>query len=384
MYRQEDMDGWNGWTFLVNHHQTSLQHLTVDTWIMMAKHFCIAVAGCSQLKTLKLTGRLIDPLIAPALWSACRAAKMINTLHLEHTALPKWNQEFEEGTATHIRRLIIVEPQKSCDGLDLLQHCPQLQYLHWRDSESVLFPLRKVAESLLRGQWPHLEELDLTLYDSEDQDLAMMIEGITRLVTLHMEFSAFGPKSLQAMSKHFSTIRTLNVAVCMYVSSSMIQTILSSMPALESLKTDRIHYLDIVNGTPWVSLHLQQLIINVDMGTRQKDSDNNFAAHQRIVFERLSTLVRLRVLDLTRTSPTKSARVLDLRLSAGLGALSTLRELESFSFKSHTQQMSMDDIRWIITSWPQLRKISGRFAADPDHYYEIKHLLNSHKILVFD
>lgn len=358
---------------------------------MMAERFCVAIAGCTRLQTLKLIGRLIDSQIGPALWTACLG---IRTLHLEHTALPKWTPSFV-GTS-RIQRLIVQEAQKSHNGLLLLQNCPQLRYIYWRDSEAVKFPLRSIGEALLTTQhWPHLEELDLNLLDSKDTDLAPVLSGISRLVTLHAEKSGFGLKCLEGIAKHHTTIKTLNLAMCSLVNSSMIQTILSSMTALEYLNTGRIHYLDIVNGSPWVSLRLQRLVIGINMETATRttsqknhgDTGALFASQQRMVFRRLSTLDRLVVLDLISPGSIGSTgygRTLDLRLDEGLDTLSTLKQLESFSFKSYHQQMKMSDIQWMITSWPRLRKLAGRFSSDPDRFYEFKHTLNNHGIRVFD
>ncbi|KAG0236159.1 hypothetical protein BGX31_004045 [Mortierella sp. GBA43] len=377
-------DDWVEWSSLVSHHQGTLQHLTVSSYVMIAENFCVAVAGCSRLRTLKLASRLVEPDNGPALWSACLG---LHTLQIENTALLPWNSSYV-GTS-RIERLSIVRPQKGCNGLELLQHCPELRYLYWHDTEPVRLPLLSMGKDMLTTQaWIHLEELNLTLINSKDHDLGMMLAGLTRLVTLHVEKSGFGPISLQAiLDKHTSTIKTLNLAMCPNVTSPMIQSILSSMPALEYLATGKIDHLDIIRGSPWVCLQLRHLVMGINLLITGDDEDF-FACRQLKVFQQLSTLDRLVILNLIPSLPPSSSmedgHTLDLRLAAGLGRLSTLKKLESFSFKSNHQRMKLEDAQWMIDSWPRLRKIKGRFATDPDTFYMIKHLFNNHRVHVFD
>jgi len=401
-YRQEIMDNWHPWTSLVTHHQSTLQHITVCTWIIMAEQFCVALAGCSKLKTLRLSGRLIDQDNGVALWNACQT---LQSLHLEYTGLPDWKPETPPN-ASQIQRLTVTKPQRSCNGLELLKQCPQLRSLTWSDSDAVMLPLQAMGQALLKNQqWPHLEELNLNLigYKEQDQDLAMMLEGIHRLVTLHAASSGFGPKCVEAIRMHQSTVTTLDLAMCLQITSPMVQTLLTSMTALESLTVGRIHYLDIIDGGPWVSLQLRRLAIAIDMkkppeveeeerkkrkqGVRHSEIKSVFEAQQRGVFQRLSTLERLCSLALLSPSSDGSMgndQTLDFRQRMGLDSLSTLKQLEEFAFKSFHQYMTMNDVRWILDHWPRIRKITGQLSMDPADYYEMKSFLNSRGISVCD
>jgi len=391
--RLRDMDKY--WAPFVVHHQETLQHLVIRSAI--TQKFCVAMASCTKLKTLQLAGRLTHEENGALLWNACQT---LHTLRVENCPLPTWDQNTVVSTS-RLQRLIVDKAQWRCNALELLKQCPQLRYLSWRDSVSIMLPLQSMGQALLKDhQWPLLEELNLELITSKDQDLAMVIKGIHRLVSLRLVRSRFGARCVTAIRMHHSTLTTLNLAVCSQVTSPMIQTLLTTMTALESLITGRIHYLDIVNGAPWVSVRLQRLVIAIDMkkppkveleeqkkkrkpSHRDITAKSPFETHQCAVFQRLSTLERLRFLTLS--SPTlkqDEGQTLDLRLYAGLGSLSTLKRLETFSFKSLHQCMTIRDIKWIYKHWPCLRTISGQFAIVLSNRYEITSFLKRRGITV--
>ncbi|KAF9114949.1 hypothetical protein BGX27_009379 [Mortierella sp. AM989] len=304
------------------------------------------------------------------------------------------------GITTRIHRVVIEEPLSAANVVEFLGMCPELRYLYWRSSKMIRFPLPQLASALMDGLWPRLTELDVDGNEMKDDDLAKALDGIGQLVSLRAPKAEFSSLSLQSIRKHISSIKTLDLRGCNYVTSSMIQSILCSMITLESLSVGRIGYMDIVTGSAWTSLNLRELAISIDMDTISSDKSKektltrsdtsgspSFEAHQRIVYGRLSSLERLSVLNLQPYPLNNYAtmkRTLDLRLISGLEVLSSLKKLVDFSFKMTSQQMSMDEVQWITRNWTSLRKICGRFTSDPVQYYEMKRALNRYGILVYD
>ncbi|KAG0012117.1 hypothetical protein BGZ80_000195 [Entomortierella chlamydospora] len=63
--------------------------------------------------------------------------------------------------------------------------------------------------------------------------------------------SGLEDKSMDMLTKHFATVKELNMSSCRQVCSWMIQAILSSFPMLESFTADKISVDDIMAGNPW-------------------------------------------------------------------------------------------------------------------------------------
>ncbi|KAG0308396.1 hypothetical protein BGZ98_008106 [Dissophora globulifera] len=384
LYKTKLQDDWFYWQELVKNHQQTLEHLSVSTTAMvtLSTEFCAAIASCEKLQSLTLRGRLVPPDETSSFWSACL---LINKLHLIAVSLPPWNDTLV-GTS-RLQELIVDKPQGRCNGLDLLKHCPRLRCLHWQDSESVAFPLTEFGVAAMTGAWPALEEIEFIGHNSyEDKDLAALFEGMNKLVRLHAKHTGWlGSLSLKSLRKHASLIRTLDLENCLNVDSGMIQTILTSMPALELLKVGEIDCADIVSGLPWIAFNLEVLCFSINMQSNDEQADDvSFETRQRLVFERLSALTRLRTLYVVNPLLDTKKRTLDLRLKSGLSALSTLTRLESLRFNMGDRSMDKEDINWMIESWPRLRWFRGKFTDDPDLFYTTKQWMNSRGIMVFD
>ncbi|KAG0346882.1 hypothetical protein BGZ54_005079, partial [Gamsiella multidivaricata] len=232
--------------------------------------------------TLTLQGHLIQPQDrGKALNELWRALLDLDTLRLKNISLPTRPTSTKPGNdirLSRLRHIFVDEPRQGAageDGVDLLMRFPDLRSLYWRSSpadyynQSNCLPLQRLGLAFLAGHWPQLEDLDFKGADVKDYDLAMILEGITRLMNLRVVNTAFGPSAMDAIAKHYLSIKILDLTKCPYVKSSMVQTFLSSMPGLEYLSAYKLNCLDTVNGPPWVSLNLQHLIICIDMSTSQ-------------------------------------------------------------------------------------------------------------------
>ncbi|KAF9897204.1 hypothetical protein BX616_006013 [Lobosporangium transversale] len=407
LFRQSPSEDWlHYWTLLISNHSSTLQTINVHciSGANVSGGFCSAIASCCRLEALHLEGLLVPQVRGAELWDACRNIK---TLTLCGMQFPKWDNTFVG--VSRLRRLIVKSPISGVNGLEWIQHCPELRSLHWQGYEQALqFPRKQFVQALVCGAWPHLEELHMDDTAWCDESLGTALEGIRSLVTLRATISSFGPLSMRAIEKHSSTVVTLDLTNCLMLKGPIIQKILSSMTALKYLSVGRIGYMDVVRGSPWASVNLQELTINIDMSsprlsehedldssyqsdkskTTLNDLDSSaFTTHQKLVYSRIASLTKLRVLHLKSfwlTGEGIWSPTLDLTLSAGLDYLSPLKELWSFSFMGNPQKMGMEEIEWMAQNWPRLAKLTGRLSTDPDTYYEMKRLLNSHRIQVFD
>ena len=77
-------------------------------------------------------------------------------------------------------------------------------------------------------------------------------------------------------------------------------------------------------------------------------------------------------------------RTLDLRLSAGMDELRTLKSMSSLTFTSSHQNMEFEEIEWMVQTWPGMRRLMGKFSTNPKLHYNFKRYMNEHYVLVFD
>ncbi|KAI8352404.1 hypothetical protein B0O80DRAFT_454459, partial [Mortierella sp. GBAus27b] len=80
----------------------------------------------------------------------------------------------------------------------------------------------------------------------------------------------------------------------------------------------------------------------------------------RHIFERLGQLKQLTVLDMTLANHHRYSKFtsLPLRLSMGLGHLSTLKKLESIGYHG-PQEIQVVDMEWILQHWKNLRNFQA-------------------------
>ncbi|KAF9344939.1 hypothetical protein BGX26_003733 [Mortierella sp. AD094] len=144
----------------------------------------------------------------------------------------------------------------------------------------------------------------------------------------------------------------------------MVQTIMSSCPSLEILDVNcirgyylaRLEPIESNNGTgsvttenivlekDWVCPGLKSLTVNFTMTQYRDDMEPEDPAGAE-----------------------RSLRHLDLRLKSnggGLDSLASLRKLEQLQFCSTFQQLSMDEVDWMLEHWPRLHTIYGAFSED--------------------
>jgi hypothetical protein len=73
---------------------------------------------------------------------------------------------------------------------------------------------------------------------------------------------------------------------------------------------------------------------------------------------------------------------LDFRLTRGLGNLSSLTLLERLGFCALQQDITKQDIEWMIKAWPRLSSVCGLALHSDSEQIEMKKILKRHGIAV--
>jgi len=106
---------------------------------------------------------------------------------------------------------------------------------------------------------------------------------------------------------------------------------------------------------------------------------------QRAILKQLAKLAQLRVLNVQAEYAMSlgegSVDGLDFRLTAGLDILSSLTMLEALRFGDLWQEMSEQDIEWMVKTWPRFSYIQGWVHHSPSRV-ELKRLLKRHGVVV--
>lgn len=88
-------------------------------------------------------------------------------------------------------------------------------------------------------------------------------------------------------------------------------------------------------------------------------------------FEQLSRLANLEEFDISRSMLDDAQEdpqlpVLQLRLDRGLAQLSTLTRLWTVNAGSTGQELSSEDVEWMLDHWPFLKRLRGQLSSDMD------------------
>lgn len=295
--------------------------------------------------------------------------------------------------------------------LQIIQRCPRLQSLAWDLEESAAagpsmyfgyppdpapdpvlspdttgyynyrFPTAAVCQLFEPARCPQLEKLSITYPALSDQELARVVEACPRLTSFEVTETDFGVRAFHAMTRHFVHLTRLDFRRCPGVTSPMVQQMLTTCRRLVYFCADALHARDIVGlqlqqpqnvmvgGTEatqplqeqqlqpqeWVCTDLTWLTLYIC------GLENAPPTWLPIVLTQLARLTSLYSLTITLTSPgldgTKDG--LPLSLTSGLSTLSSLVNLQFFCFNDLAQEMTEEDVQWMVNSWPRLRLVEG-------------------------
>ncbi|KAF9348983.1 hypothetical protein BGX34_002128 [Mortierella sp. NVP85] len=355
-----------------------LDHLDVSD-ANVEPPLCSAISEHPSISHLRLHFTCIKESNLAVFWEACR-----NLESLEMTEI-----NFKEGSMSvprdavfnRMRKLTIegIERLSPSEQLDLVFHCPKLKTLEW----DPVGPIRVgvlINHPIQKDRWPKLDELRIPSY-LQDTEMASTLEGIGncfgKIVELKMSNSTFGPQASRALGFHFSTLVKLDICYFASVNGPGIQDVLCFCSMLEVLWAPSICARDIAEDGSWACQHLRELWTRI----RVKETEQDL--HQ-LIFERLSTLVRLATLDMGNSFDNGDGYgVLEFRLDCGLRQLACLHELRTVEFYhgpefERKQRLEVNDIEWMIDNWKRLKRIGGRLSRDPEVEVQLKEVSWNH------
>ncbi|KAF9169093.1 hypothetical protein BGX21_009366 [Mortierella sp. AD011] len=227
--------------------------------------------------------------------------------------------------------------------------------------------------------------------------------GLTRFEARRSDFAHESFRALKERG-HFKTLRNLDLYQCPGLASWMIAEILCGCPLLESFDGHQLFAQHIVphsnsnywsnnrnnnhnsKDNLWVCRGMRYLDLHFTGFSNEPEHD---VERQWQVFAQLARLENLVYLSIGG----KSARVppvnvgsrygnggLDLRLRSGLGQLCTLKKLRMLRFTGAEQQMTVEDIMWMIENLPELKIVQGKLHPDQVEQEKLERLLESNKI----
>ncbi|KAF8980518.1 hypothetical protein BGZ46_004095 [Entomortierella lignicola] len=361
-----------------------------------------ALAQCN-LSEIKLSSNNISFEDAVAFWEACSKAKKLFiegvTFDMDYisllAALPP------EGFPNLIE--LKVSLSKSCDPRSqfvIAERAPNINSLYLLLGQEQYFPIDNYRLAMTNRIFTNLHSLTILHHALDDVDIDMTLNAMTRAKRLHLRGSRFSGKSyLTLMSNHAKTIQHLDLLDCTTVTSAMVQGILSGCPALESFLAKVIKGTDLVRivspdfdytnnysstekvilGKDWVCFDLKTLVVHFDLGGAEAGIDQStpegearFLRQQQLeqqhTFRQLSRLIELETLDFRSTSDFLDRdKYLDLRLKrrgGQLEQLATLTKLKYVYFHNADQDLSKQEIDWMLKHWPRLIDLRGTFYRD--------------------
>ncbi|KAF9353224.1 hypothetical protein BGX34_011721 [Mortierella sp. NVP85] len=235
----------------------------------------------------------------------------------------------------------------------------------------------------IRNHWPQIKSLVLT--GVQESTLTALLEsvghGLASLTFYHCQL-ATRTTSTKALQTHFKTLVELRIHPCTPVSSETVLDVLCACPVLEVL---HVRYLsaEVITGRgPWAcQQHLRELTAGIQVGQDEE-------ALQPLVFERLSTLTRLEMLEILTPMPNSRRSMLAFRLECGLGQLAHWQHLSVLQFSMewyniNTPQVGMDEVAWMAKHWKKLRSVSGHLHHDMEMELQLRIMFESHGIKTF-
>ncbi|KAF8958062.1 hypothetical protein BGZ46_002061 [Entomortierella lignicola] len=350
-----------------------------DVMYIQPKIILDALLYCQDLRHLKLPHLTIE---RREIKDFLRLCTRLESLHIKEPsftrarALYNWTQPFFT-----MKELIFDINTEGSSGLlniqlELIRRCPQLTTLKLameRERDRRLIP--RVCE-ILSTDCLFLNQLSISTssFQLTDNELAQIFGSCHNLSTFVIPAVSFYMSAFEALRQHFESLTKLDLLSCPKATSRMVHDILVYCPQMIILKVgflDAHHILGttkdfkVENGSGlesalypinWVCLNLQEFVVVI------RGLEDRSPEWHRHIFHQLGRLKKLKSLAVGPTTAWSASRLdgLDFRLESGLKNLGGLTQLKKIEFNRLKQQMSEQDIRWMIQSWPLLELISGR------------------------
>ncbi|KAF9938949.1 hypothetical protein BGZ65_011839 [Modicella reniformis] len=162
----------------------------------------------------------------------------------------------------------------------------------------------------------------------------------------------------EALRFHFPWLKRLNILQNYANTNAWVLEVLKSCPQLESLIADRFPIQDVTEvDIPWgCEVSLKRLEVCFQISSTAKDDNEK----QEVLFKRLSKLHNLERLDISNQDESPgNVQSLNFRLSQGLDQLATLTCLKELVLDYTKQQMTIEDVEWMIRHWRNFKSVEG-------------------------
>ncbi|KAF9357334.1 hypothetical protein BGX34_009417 [Mortierella sp. NVP85] len=241
------------------------------------------------------------------------------------------------------------------------------------------------------GDWSHLKKVFIIGWE-DSAHLDFIFKRVGKDLQNMVDVEKDEPRSgldIQQVSKafgsHFNTLVDVDLLTPVTVLGSAIPDLLCFCSSLEKLQVKRVSARDVAERGPWVCQQIRELKIQFAFAHGERD----MRQLQQLMFERLSTLVRLERLTLNYDNidyRDGSAAVLDCRLDCGLGRLVSLQQLTSFQLNTPSINWlncgaGMEEVKWILENWKQLKVIGGGLSQHSELRTQLESVFEAHGIM---
>lgn len=377
----------------------------------------VVATALVQLEDLMFAG-VVEQDTVDAFWRACERVK---NLHLSDVTLRSNSMPILSTLSfRQLRDLAIItfpwqeDQPRQMWPVQLLERAKEsenLKRLEWSIGD-VAFPVQLVLDAFEENCWRELCELSIGGEACSDQEVAAVLRSLTsrRLTVFELWSGRFGPLTYNCLKEmYFGHLRDLRLSQAPGATSSMVQEIMTECVHLISLEAPYIFVRSIATASKsWGCLKLEKLAVYF---ASQVDDEAGWDGR---AFQQIARLKRMRTLDLTRDPHGPSLyndesrrsqdildmQTLDLRLASSRMTLnscnngdggdirgwSSLLQLREFSFDGDRQWMGVDELKWMIEHWRDLKCISGDFraAAGIASGDRLKQLLVQHGIIHYE
>ncbi|KAG0235863.1 hypothetical protein B0O80DRAFT_472927 [Mortierella sp. GBAus27b] len=311
--------------------------------------FWVLPAGLPDLTTLSLSGIVV---LSEDMDKMREMLSQLETLQLHHSLLLRYTTSLQGGWRMRELTLESVSGMAPAEQLEMVRQCSHLRRLSWGLLANHPFPIEEFAQALIANGWPELEDLQLLRSGASDQQLSLIISGMHRIVSLSIAYTELSVLARTALRPHFRWIRELDILMVFVNNEEFIFQVMKSCPRLERLRASTVQAHLMKDDAPWAcegSLKVLEVCFAVSFTER--------AEQQRILLDRLARFRKLERLDLSSWQGSELS--LEFSLEKGLTALAALRRLKELSFERTVQEMTMEDIEWMISRWKNLKVVQG-------------------------
>ncbi|KAF9998101.1 hypothetical protein BGZ80_010406 [Entomortierella chlamydospora] len=371
----------------------------------LPSEFMASLLTYRGLRNLTVSLGKFDSKATELLLDACEYLEEL-ALNVDDLTQPHSLDQWTVFPALHSLHLSVNSGMTIQNQLEWIQKCPKLEILSWSGENSVRYPVSGICEAL-STRCPLVKDLCLEEGLLHDRDAARIIDSCAKLTSLSVFESGFGPIAFQSCSRHFSTLTRLDFGRCQNCTSAMSQRILTSCPNLTYYRATFLEARDIIGIADETTHTIGEVSMEATQSTNTATTTIITAAHPQdwvclnlqslTLFlcglenkpewqpQVLRQLSRLEKLDFLTIGPHNfemdgTRDGIDLRLECGLDILGNLKRLERFCFEGLYQEMSEQDVSWMLEAWPELVRVEGKVHHSRRRRFELQEILEAESI----